>query len=141
MEIAKLNKEIENAKEYTLVELMQRDKEIIKVNLGKYSELIEYLLSNGYIEENYNTYINKFHEGSITENDYNFIMAVKNRKENDYNQKIDNGIKIINRLKILDFKKEEILNINILDILLEKPEFAEKKDIYFQTLIKSNKYI
>ena len=140
-DIEKLNKEIEIAKEYTLVELMQKDKEIIKVNLEKYSELIEYLLSNGYIEENYNTYINKFHEGSITENDYNFIMSVKNRKETDYNQKIDNGIKIINRLKELDFKKEEILNINILDILLEKSECTEKKDIYFQTLIKSNKYI
>lgn len=140
-DIENIKKEIEITKEYTLVELIQKDKDIIKVNLGDYSDLIRYLLSNGYIDENYNMFINKFHEGSITENDYNFIMAVKNRKETDYNQKIDNGIKIIKRLKDVDFKKEEIININILDILLEKSEFVNKKDIYFQTLIKSNRYM
>ena len=140
-EIEEIKKEIDKAKDYPLSELLQKNKDVVKLNLGDYSDLIRYLLSNGYIDENYNIFINKFHEGSITENDYNFIMAVKNRKETDYNQKIDNGIKIIKRLKDVDFKKEEIININILDILLEKSEFVKKKDIYFQTLIKSNRYM
>lgn len=140
-EIEEIKKEIDKAKDYPLSELLQKNKDVVKLNLGDYSDLIKYLLSNGYIDENYNIFINKFHEGSITENDYNFIMAVKNRKETDYNQKIDNGIKIIKRLKDVDFKKEEIININILDILLEKSEFVKKKDIYFQTLIKSNRYM
>lgn len=141
LDIEKLNKEIEIAKEYTLVELMQKDKEIIKVNLGKYSELIKYLLSSGYIEENYNTYINKFHEGSITEKDYDFIMAVKNGKEQDYNVHLDNSIKIAKRLKIIDLKKEEALNIDLLNTLIEKEDFDEKKKIFLCTLIKSNRYI
>lgn len=140
-DIEEINREIESAKEYTLVELMQKDKDIIKVNLGKYSDLVEYLLSNGYIDENYNTYINKFHEGSITEKDYNFIMAVKNRKENNYNEKIDNGIKIIKRLTNIDFKKDESLNIEILDDLFENQEFIEKRNIFLKTLINSKRYV
>lgn len=140
-EIEKIKKEIEIAKEYTLCKLMQKDKDVISINLGKYSDLVKYLLNNGYIDENYNTYINKFHVGSITEKDYNFIMNVRNGKENDYKEKLDNSIKIVKRLKDVDFRKDNILNINILDKLLENEEYIEKQHIYFNTLIESNKYI
>ena len=141
IEIEEINQEIDKAKEYTLSELMQERDEKITVDLGKYSDLVKYLLSNGYIDENYNTYINKFHEGSITEKDYNFIMNIRNGKQNDYKQKLDNTLKIIKRLKNVEFKKEQILNIDILDSLLEKQDYFEKKNIYISTLIKSNSYI
>ncbi len=141
IEIEEIKQEIDKAKEYTLSELMQERDEKITVDLGKYSDLVKYLLSNGYIDENYNTYINKFHEGSITEKDYNFIMNIRNGKQNDYKQKLDNTLKIIKRLKNVEFKKEQILNIDILDTLLEKQDYFEKKNIYISTLIKSNSYI
>lgn len=141
IEIEEINQEIDKAKEYTLSELMQEREEKITVDLGKYSDLVKYLLSNGYIDENYNTYINKFHEGSITEKDYNFIMNIRNGKQNDYKQKLDNTLKIIKRLKNVEFKKEKIVNIDILDTLLEKQDYFEKKNIYISTLIKSNSYI
>ena len=128
-------------KEYTLSELMQEDDNSVNIELNEYSDLIKYLLSHGYIDENYNTYINKFHEGSITEKDYNFIMNVKNRKNNDFKEKLDNSVKIIKRLKSIEFKKENILNIDILDTLLDHKDFLEKKKIYINTLIKSNRYI
>ncbi len=140
-EIQFIKNEIEIIKEGTLSELMQEENNLVQIKLGDYSELTKYLLSNGYIDENYNTYINKFHQGSITEKDYNFIMNVRNRKENDYKEKLDNSIKIIKRLKNTDFKKEEILNVDILDVLLENKEYIEKKKIYFNTLMKSNRYI
>ncbi len=140
-EIEMIRKELENSKEYTLSELSQKYKETINIDLGCYSELIKYLLANGYINENYNIYINRFHEGSITENDYNFIMNVKNGKENDYKTKLDNSMKIIKRLRYAEFKKEEVLNISILDDLLENDENIEKRDLFFNTLIRSSKYI
>lgn len=141
IEIEEIKKEIDKAKEYTLSELLQNDKEFVQLNLGNYSDLIKYLLSNGYIDEDYNIYINKFHEGSITEKDYDFIMSVKNRKEQDYNVHLDNSIKIVKRLKITDFKKEEVLNIDLLDTLIENDDFAEKKQTFLCTLIESNIYI
>lgn len=141
IEIEEIKKEIDKAKEYTLSELLQNDKEFVQLNLGDYSDLIKYLLSNGYIDEDYNIYINKFHEGSITEKDYDFIMSVKNRKDQDYNVHLDNSIKIAKRLKLTDFKKEEVLNIDLLDILIENDDFAEKKQTFLCTLIESNIYI
>lgn len=141
IEIEELNQEIDKAKEYTLSELMQESDEKITVDLGKYSDLVKYLLSNGYIDENYNTYINKFHKGSITEKDYTFIMNVRNEKKNDYKEKLDNCFKIAKKLKNIDLKREESLNIYILDILLENQEYSEKRIINLGTLIKSNRYI
>lgn len=141
IELEEIKKEIDKAKEYPLRELLQTDKEVVKLNLGDYSDLIRYLLSNGYIDEDYNIYINKFHEGSITERDYDFIMAVKNGKEQDYNVRLDNSIKIAKRLKIMDLKKEEVLNIDLLNTLIENEDFAEKKKTFLCTLIKSNRYI
>ncbi len=141
MEIGKINEEIDKIRECTLSELLQENGKIVTVSLGKYSDLIKYLLNNGYIDENYSTYINKFHEGSITENDYNFIMNVRNGKQNNYKDKLDNTIKIIKRLKNAEFKKEEILNIDILDVLIENDLYVEKKNIFFSTLIKSNRYV
>lgn len=138
--IEKINKEIENIKESTLIEILESNKDI-KLEFGKYNDLMRYLLSNGYINENYLTYINKFHEGSITENDYTYITSVKNNKEQNQDNKIDNPLKIIKRLKEKDFKKEQSLNIYVLDNLVTKKEFENKKNIFLKTLINSEKYI
>ena len=141
LDIKKLKEEIDKTREYTLSELIQENKESITVKLGTYNNLVKYLLNNGYIDENYSTYINKFHEGSITEKDYIFIINVRNGKKNDYKEKLDNCIKIAKRLKNIDLKREESLNIYILDILLENHEYSEKRIINLETLIKSNRYI
>jgi len=127
LDIKKLKEEIDKTREYTLSELIQENKESITVKLGTYNNLVKYLLNNGYIDENYSTYINKFHEGSITEKDYIFIINVRNGKKNDYKEKLDNCIKIAKRLKNIDLKREESLNIYILDILLENHEYSEKE--------------
>lgn len=140
-EIKNINKKIDKIKEYTLSELIQDFDEVVQLNLEEYNDLVKYLLSNGYIDENYNTYINKFHEGSITERDYTFIINVKNSKNNDYKAKLDNIVKIIKRLKNIEFKKEESLNIYILDVLLKDQDNTEKTNIYLNTLINSNNYI
>lgn len=141
LDIKKLKEEIDKTREYTLSELIQENKESITVKLGTYNNLVKYLLSNGYIDENYSTYINKFHEGSITEKDYIFIMNVRNGKKNDYKEKLDNCFKIAKRLKNIDLKREESLNIYILDTLLENQEYSEKRIINLGILIKSNRYI
>lgn len=141
IEIGKLNQEIDKIKEYQLSELMQEYDEEFAIDLEKYSDLTKYLLVNGYIDENYNTYINKFHEGSITERDYTFIINVRNSKSNDYKLKLDNIVKIIKRLKNIEFKKAESLNMYILDSLLGDKDNIEKRNIYLNTLVNSNKYI
>lgn len=138
--IEKINKQIERINESTLVELLENNSDIL-IDFEQYSDLMRYLLSNGYINENYLTYINKFHEGSITENDYIYITSVKNNKDQNYDNKIDNPLKIIKRLKEKDFKKDQVLNIYILDTLVDNKEYEQKKNIFLETLIYSNRYI
>lgn len=140
-EIRKLQQEINNAKEYKLSEVIKLKKQNFEIKLDIYSELIVYLLRNGYIDETYDAYINRFHEGSITEKDYNFIMNIKNEKDNDYKEKLINSKKILERLEYSELKNEAVLNVYLLDSMLESKDNDKKINIYFNTLINSSKYI
>ena len=125
-----------------LSEILEIDDSILEeLEENSYKDLIKYLLRNGYIEENYSIYINKFHEGSITECDYSYIMSVKNKTDQQIDIKLDNPHKIIKRLKNNEFKREEVLNIYILDALLSNIDSSEKTNIFINTLINSKKYI
>lgn len=141
-EIRKKQQEIQQIQEMNLSEILEIDDSILEeLEENSYKDLIKYLLRNGYIEENYSIYINKFHEGSITECDYSYIMSVKNKTDQQIDIKLDNPHKIIKRLKNNEFKREEVLNIYILDALLSNIDSSEKTNIFINTLINSKKYI
>lgn len=141
-EIKDINNEINTIREKNLVEILEVDETILDIlKDSNYEELTKYLLRSGYIEENYIIYMNKFHEGSITLKDYNFIMSVRNKISQLVEYRLDNPNKIIKRLKGKEFKREEILNIYILNSLLDNSEFMERLNIFLNTLIKSDRFI
>lgn len=113
-----------------------------EMKFEKYNDLIRFLLANGWIDENYNIYINQFHNGSLEEEDYDFV---KNAKEKllipiNYKYKIHSVANVMKKLNNEDYKSEQILNISLLDKLL-KGKDEENLINFLNTLSNSDIYI
>lgn len=54
----------------------------------KKNKLLVFLLRRGYIDEDYANYINYFKGNSITKDDMNFILAVKNMEQKSFDYKL-----------------------------------------------------
>lgn len=112
-----------------------------EINLGKYNSLIRFLISKGYINENYTNYITQFHEGSITINDNAYIMSVQSKEALPFDAPIDNPKKVIERLTVEDFDRTEILNKFIFDELLNNVKTRVKLNKFINVLMLNNNYI
>lgn len=84
-------------------------------------DLITLLIRNGYIAEDYIDYISLFHEENITRNDHQFIIGTKNLVDYDFDYKLNNVEKVIDKINPLDFTSRYVRNYDLLDALLEQP--------------------
>ncbi len=101
-------------------------------------ELVKYLLQEGYINENYSRYITKFHSGSLTKEDNDFVGNCMINRKNDFMEKLENVQKIINDLDEEYFKSESILNLTLLKKLMWIS--GEKLNNFINTLLNSNNF-
>lgn len=130
--ISRSNEEINQIKQYTLQQILTKNKnsdQQVNVEIKK-SDVLIYFITNGLIAEDYFDYISIFKEGDITRNDKNFILSIRNNNALPVDFKLD---KIENLIKHLenDFHKNEILNIELFDHLLEK-EIGKYIEIFTQ---------
>lgn len=84
-----------------------------------------YLLKRGYINETYVNYINRFHEVSLTREDMNFILSVKNgiALKDGFEYKLVNIGNVVSRLHDYDFDQVGILNYDLLEFLLNRSRY------------------
>lgn len=110
--------------------------ELIKINQesDKQSELINILLRNGYIDENYLDYISIFYEGSLSKADYQFLINVKIQKPSEFDYKLTKIERLIEKINLFDFEKEYVLNYDLVEFLQQKPNDFEKKKRLFKQL-------
>ena len=94
-------------------------------------KLILLLLRNGYIDENYLDYISLFHEGSLSKNDHIYLLNVKSQISTSLDQKLNNIKNLIKKIHINDFRKEYILNYNLLEFILTNDKYEEQKNAIF----------
>lgn len=81
-------------------------------------KMIYRLIKNGYINEKYEDYINYYY---ADRNNYNFINSIFNDGENiGFDVKLNDFTKIDNILSDSDYKKEAILNFDLLDHLINQ---------------------
>lgn len=139
--------------EKTLVEKMRR--QIYELSSKPLSELIEtyginailsedvksnnllvFLLRRGYVDEKYVDYINYFKATTITTEDMNFVLGIKNLSPKPYNYKLTKTDLVINRLQPYEFEQTEIYNFDLLECLLSKKEnqYDEKLNLYIKQL-------
>lgn len=124
----------------------------VEMTKGKYDnkdkDFILYILSNGYLAEDYSTYLSIFYEKSMTIDDKNLLVKLKSNQGIEFDEKVDNTKEFVSELLPQDFEKQGILNINILkylfsnsykdplkirDVVLEK-FFIREEDIYLKNL-------
>lgn len=84
-----------------------------------YFDLLKYLIRNGYIDETYPDYMSYFYDNSLSREDKVFLRSITDQKAKDFQYKLKNPKKVIERLRPIDFQSEEILNYDLLDYLLK----------------------
>lgn len=142
LEIEKLDDRIIQLRAKTLQQLLEENTSVeVLPNNVKENELLVFLLRHGYINESYPNYINYFHSGSISNEELNYILAVRNHKRiYDFDFSIKNCANVINRLADFEFGQAEMLNFNIMDYMLNnKINYSSKIDILVKQIVNRSK--
>ena len=86
----------------------------------KENDLLIFLLRNGFVDESYTDYINYFHPNSISKDEMNFVLSVRNHSsELGYEYPLKNVSRVFGKLQEYEFKQEEVLNFELIDYVLE----------------------
>lgn len=145
--IEKNKKEISLLRSYklsTLIEIYSSEKmfsEEIRNN-----KLLVFLLRHGYIDESYADYINYFHPKSITKDEMNFILGIRNYEAiGDFTYPLKNFGSILERIEEREFRQPEALNFNLFDYMILQKEKSRKYDVMIQQIVnrsaKSKEFI
>ncbi|MBL7903630.1 MAG: hypothetical protein JNL22_01280 [Bacteroidales bacterium] len=132
-QISELEKRKIEIRKSELRNLISDELIIISQESTKQSELINILLRNGYIDENYLDYISIFYEGSLTKADYQFLINVKIQKPSEFDYKLTKIERLIEKISLFDFEKEYVLNFELVESLQQKQnDFAKKNRLFIQ---------
>lgn len=137
-EIEKFNIIKNDIRKSKLKDLLSESKIQVDCGDNKKKELIDILLRNGYINENYLDYISIFHEGALSKTDYQFLINVKRELAPQFDYVLHKKEELLKRINIFTFEKECILNFDIVDTLLEG-NYTNEIDILFKQLSNEHK--
>lgn len=90
------------------------------------NKLLVFLLRRGYIDETYPNYINYFKGDSVTVNDMNFILSIKNQEQLDYRYELNKLHQVVKRLQVSEFEQRSAYNFSLLNYLLSTSEWDIK---------------
>lgn len=133
MAITNLQKQIGQIRKSSLREILSEGKIKINCTDDKKKELIDILLRNGYINENYLDYISVFHEGALSKTDYQFLINVKRELSPQFDYALNKKEELLKRINLYTFEKECVLNFDLVDALIIS-ECTDKKDTLFKQL-------
>ena len=133
-ELEKLRERQHKLSGMSIVELLKvyPANEVFSENV-KANKLLVFLLRRGYIDEKYANYINYFKGTSITKDDMNFILAVKNQTPLDFDYHLTKIPMVVERLQEYEFEQKAIYNFDLLEELLGE-ENSEKLMAFIQQL-------
>ena len=120
--------EIEN---YTIPKIINsfKDVEVFDDTFEK-KKLLKYLISYGHINKDYHMYMSNFFGISISKNDHDFLINIKNNgKHFDFNYELNNIEEVLKkeRIDIWEFKKESILNFKLINkIINEQSKYSKQ---------------
>lgn len=101
------------------------EKNFNEVKGSEYFALLKYLIWEGYIDETYSDYMTYFYENSLSRIDKTFLRSITDRKAEEYTYRLQNPKLVTDRLRLVDFDKVEILNLDLLQYLLKTPEHVD----------------
>jgi len=101
----------------------------------KKKELLQYLIFNGHLEENYYLYLSYSFNKSLTSSDTEFLKNVVNNNNLDFDYKLTNLKELMNKLRVNEFEKYSILNYDLIDFLINnKTDYKEQYEAAFELL-------
>ncbi|WP_203257747.1 YobI family P-loop NTPase [Hyunsoonleella ulvae] len=105
------------------------------------NKLLIFLLRNGHIDEDYYDYISYFHNVSMTRSDNEFLQSVKSQVPMDFGFKLNKVETLVNRLGHEYFKRDSILNFDLVDFLFKnKNKYRAKANAIIQYLSENKTY-
>ena len=140
-ELEKFDKEIAALRAKTVQQLLESKaaEEVLPENV-RANNLLMFMLRHGYINENYADYINYFHPGSITKEELNFILWIRDFKgENDFSFSIKHCANVIDRLYDYEFGQVEALNYDLADYLIGHGNNSDKQQAFIKQLVNQSK--
>jgi hypothetical protein len=97
-------------------------------------QLTAIMLRNGYIDEDYQDYISIFYPESITREDRQFLLDVKQDSAPNFEQKLSKVHNLLPKLRYTDFQTTSILNFDLVDFLLKHRTNPEELGELFRML-------
>lgn len=134
-EIEDLKKNIHKLSSWSLKKLIEEFGvyNVLSEKVSK-NKLLVFMIRRGYIDEKYANYINYFKGASITKEDMNYILAVKNMEKLPYNYNLTKVGMVIQRLQPYEFEQKSIFNFILLEYLLSEEEDIEKRTVLMRQL-------
>lgn len=126
MEIQELEARKRSCQEATLKELLTNSTAELFSDESRQSMFLNLMLRTGYIDESYLDYISIFYEGSLSRNDYDFLLAAKTRKPKAVDLPLTNVEKILSKLSLTDFSHPASYNLSLLDYMLGKDQYTSQ---------------
>lgn len=117
----------------TLIEKYGTDEVLTSENV-RTNDLLMFLLRKGYINEEYAGYINFFKDNSITTQDMNFILSIKNQKPLPFNYSLTKISETLERLQVHEFGEKAILNFDLLRHMLMETHYKAQLKAFFEQL-------
>jgi hypothetical protein len=140
-EIKKLTEKKNEIQKYNIKDLLSNKQIVVEIKSDKLdsetikkNDLINILLRNGYIDENYSDYISIFHEGALTKSDYQFLINVKKEETTEYNYNIIKKDGLLKKIDDFAFEKPYIFNHGLIDFLLKAKSNEKKKELLLKQL-------
>lgn len=138
--IAALNEKMRDIKSSNLVTIIDTfPSEEIFDNPIKEEKLLTYLIRKGYIDEMYHTFISYFYEGSITRNDLEFLLSIKNQEPLEFSHPLNKVDAVIKRLSRSDYKEAGAFNFELLSTLLKTPDYQDQLNVVLAQLCNNEK--
>ena len=106
----------------------------------KCSALVRTLLIRGYIDEQYEKYINYFKEVSVTANDTKFVLHVVQEKKLPWDYRLDNPKSVVETLQENDFSRIYVYNYYLMDYLIESKKFKNCLNCVIESICENIDY-
>lgn len=148
-EIEMLKKDLYSIESLNAVGMLHKYSECLddnkKITFLHKNPFLLFAIRRGYIDETYANYINYFQGESLTREDMNFILSIKNHRALEPTHSLTRIDRIVNQLQVFEFKQREILNYSLLKELLSKQtqtytdktnaflsQFSGEDDVYWR---------
>ncbi len=122
-EIDVLNREMSSLATLPLNQLLQKQEvdiqSLVSGDASTNSDLLVYLIREGYLDEDYYIYTSNFYEGRWTRNDREYLLTIRNRSNVDPRQQIDTPAEVCRNMRSEDFSQKYALNITLIDYLIQ----------------------